>query len=95
MLIIVFGCLHGLKTFYYLSTLKQPQIMKIRTYGRTELAQLYCPHLTAQAAYRKLQQWIDLSPGLRQELLALTLNPKARTFTPMQVQRIMDRLGEP
>ena len=33
---------------------------KIRTFGRTELAQLYCPELCPQAAFRKLNQWIDL-----------------------------------
>ena len=34
---------------------------KIRTYGRTELAQLYCPTMNPRAAFRKLMQWIDLS----------------------------------
>ena len=37
----------------------------IRTYGRTELAQLYCPDLCPESAYRKLKHWIDLYPGLR------------------------------
>ena len=40
---------------------------KIRTFGRTELAQLYCPELCPQAAFRKLNQWIDLYPNLREE----------------------------
>lgn len=41
----------------------QTQIeFRIRAYGRTELAQLYCPTLTPGAAYRKLRQWITLSP---------------------------------
>lgn len=44
---------------------------KIRTYGRTELAQLYCPGLCPQAAFRKLNQWIDFHPTLRSELHAL------------------------
>ena len=44
---------------------------KIRTFGRTELAQLYCPELCPQAAFRKLNQWIDLYPNLREELLAV------------------------
>ncbi len=29
---------------------------KIRTFGRTELAQLYCPELCPQAAFRKLEK---------------------------------------
>ena len=55
---------------------------KIRTFGRTELAQLYCPELCPQAAFRKLNQWIDLYPNLREELLASGLSPKSRTYTP-------------
>ena len=46
------------------------EIFKIRTYGRTELAQLYCPALCPQAAFRKLNQWIDFHPTLRHELHA-------------------------
>ena len=37
---------------------------RIRSYGRTELAQLYNPCLTPKAAYRKLVGWIDHYPGL-------------------------------
>lgn len=37
----------------------------IRTYGRTELAQIYCPNLCPEAAFRKLKHWIDLCPDLR------------------------------
>ena len=55
---------------------------KIRTFGRTELAQLYCPELCPQAAFRKLNQWMDLYPNLREELLASGLSPKSRTYTP-------------
>ena len=40
----------------------------IRTYGRTELAQIYCPNLCPEAAFRKLKHWIDLCPGLRDGL---------------------------
>ena len=68
---------------------------KIRTFGRTELAQLYCPELCPQAAFRKLNQWIDLYPNLREELLALGLSPKSRTYTPAQVGLIVGALGEP
>lgn len=68
---------------------------KIRTFGRTELAQLYCPELCPQAAFRKLNQWIDLYPNLREELLASGLSPKSRTYTPAQVGLIVGVLGEP
>ncbi|WP_300701973.1 DUF4248 domain-containing protein [Bacteroides sp.] len=67
----------------------------IRTYGRTELAQIYCPDLCPQAAFRKLNHWIDLYPGLRDDLSALGLCPHTRTYTPAQVGLIVAALGEP
>ena len=62
---------------------------KIRTYGRTELAQLYCPGICP------LNQWIDFHPTLRSELHALVPSDKVRTYTPAQVQLIYNALGEP
>lgn len=71
------------------------ETFKTCTYGRTELAQLYCPNLCPQAAFRKFNQWIDLYPNLRNELSAHGLSPKARTYTPAQVRLIVEALGEP
>ena len=68
---------------------------EIRTYGRTELAQLYNPRLCPDSAYRKLKQWIDLYPGLRENLAASGLSPRSRTYTPAQVTLIVRALGEP
>lgn len=73
----------------------QTQIeFRIRAYGRTELAQLYCPTLTPSAAYRKLRQWIALSPGLTARLETLG-SGKSRTWTPAEVKEIVEALGEP
>lgn len=69
--------------------------MEIRAYGRTELAQLYFPHLTPQVAYRKLQYWIDVYPGLRQQLQQRGYNAHSRTFLPVHVRMIVDAIGEP
>jgi len=60
---------------------------EIRTYGRTELAQLYCPDLCPESAYRKLKHWIDLYPGLRAGLSALG------AFSPFTL--LYARPGEP
>ncbi len=68
---------------------------KIHTYGRTELAQSYFPDLCPQAAFRKLNQWIDFHPTLRSELRALVVSDKSRTYTPAQVRLIVEALGEP
>lgn len=68
---------------------------KIRTYGRTELAQFYFPDMCPQAAFRKLNQWIDLYPNLRSELVAHGLSSRSRTYMPVQVRLIVEALGEP
>ena len=54
----------------------------IRTYGRTELAQIYCPNLCPEAAFRKLKHWIDLCPDLRDGLSALGGSSRSRSYTP-------------
>lgn len=67
----------------------------IRTYGRTELAQIYCPDLCPEAAFRKLKHWIDLYPGLRDSLSASGSSSRSRSYTPAQVGLIVAALGEP
>ena len=63
---------------------------KLRTYGRSELAQYYFPSLKAMSAWEKLKSWLDLNPRLK-HLAELT----RRTFTPAEVQLIVSELGEP
>jgi hypothetical protein len=65
--------------------------LKMRAYGRIELAQLYFPHLTPRSAWRKLKGWIMVNPELRTMLEGL----KFRTFTSNQVAKIVEMLGEP
>lgn len=67
---------------------------RIRAYGRQELALLYNPDITPEAAYRKLQRWIDYAPGLR-ERLDMAGSNKGRTWTPAQVALIVEAIGEP
>ena len=66
-----------------------------KLYGRTELAQQYCPELTPDAAWRKLKRWILLNHDLTQELQQLGYTPSQRSFTPRMVDRIFHYLGEP
>lgn len=68
---------------------------RIRTYGRTELAQMYCPGMHPRAAFRKLMHWIDIYPNLNEQLYAHGYIPHSRTYTPAQVKLIVDALGEP
>ena len=67
----------------------------IRTYGRTELAQLYSPYITPDAAWRRLRRWIMFNQSLTQKLAASGYVPTQRVFTPIQVALIMEELGEP
>jgi hypothetical protein len=68
---------------------------QIRTYGKSELALLYLPDVTAHAARRTLNAWINLSPGLSDRLHQTGLSPSAHYYTPAQVRMIVEALGEP
>ena len=37
---------------------------QVRVYLKTELAQLYAPHLNPEAALRKMRKWIHRNPEL-------------------------------
>ena len=62
----------------------------IRTYGRTELAQLYFPAICPRAAWAKLRLYMNDYPRLRQLLAS-----KRRTFLPVEVSLIFETLGHP
>ena len=60
-----------------------------------ELAQKYCPDIAPESAWKKLKQWICLSPGLSDRLRELGYDGSTRSFNPAQVQAIVDAIGEP
>ncbi|MCR5240559.1 MAG: DUF4248 domain-containing protein [Prevotella sp.] len=62
----------------------------IRTYGRTELAQLYFPAICPRAAWAKLRLYMSDYP----QLYPLLSNTR-RTFLPIEVSLIFDTLGRP
>lgn len=68
---------------------------QIKAYGKGELAQLYCPHITTSAARKKLMLWINCYPNLMDGLRSIGYSEISRTFTPAQVRLIVDALGEP
>ena len=68
--------------------------MKIKAYGKGELAQLYCPNITVASARKKLMQWIGYYPHLMENLQAIGFSNASRSFTPAQVNLIVDSLGE-
>lgn len=72
-----------------------PPEFRIRSYGKSELAQLYLPTVTPCAARRTFNAWITLSPGLTDRLKSLGFSPSSHYYTPRQVQLIVEALGEP
>lgn len=70
-------------------------MFRIKEYGRMELAQLYCPDIQPESAWKKLRSWIELVPGLASQLNKLGYNGHTRNFTPAQVRAIVDAIGEP
>ena len=66
------------------------KVQSQKTFGRSELAQLYFPQLQQKSAWQKLKSWLSINPRLRL-LASLT----RRTFTPAEVALIYAELGEP
>ena len=62
----------------------------IRTYGKSELAQLYLPKHSIYTALKLFKSWLEFNPRLRH----LTKS-KTKYFTPKQVRMIVEELGEP
>lgn len=60
-----------------------------------ELAQVYSPNISKEAAWKKLKLWIESYPGLTEELLKQGYDGSQRCFTPRQVEAIVKALGTP
>lgn len=70
--------------------------MKIKEYGRTELAVIYFPNITQGSAWRKFRKLIDWQPTLAYRLeKAGYKHSKQRYFTPNQVCIIVEEIGLP
>lgn len=98
--VYAYGRLLSFSFRYVWRTFAQPKLkamenFKIRSYGRTELAIQYNPHLTPQAAWRALRHWIALNVELSSRLASLGYADGQRRFTPAMVKAIVELLGEP
>lgn len=82
-----------METIYQQTVIEKKFI--IRSYSKSELAQLYAPDITTKAAVKKLNHWIALKPGLLESLWTIGMTLKAKYYTPIQVRIIVDALGEP
>ena len=63
---------------------------EIRAYGKSELAMLYFPHMSGDAALKKFKVWLKVNPRLHP-----LLNVNGQTYTPKQVRQIVEEVGEP
>ena len=68
---------------------------RIHAYGVGELAALYSPHLSRRGAILQLWRWINYHGVLKAKLVELGYHPGVRSFTPRQVECIVEHLGEP
>jgi hypothetical protein len=67
----------------------------IRAYTKKELALLFFPDSTPETAVKHLMALIRRNDMLWDELQSASYYPKCKTFTPRQVQSIVDWLGAP
>ena len=63
---------------------------EIKFYGKSELAMMYAPELTESGARNRLRTWFKANPRLR-----YLLKVNGKIFTPRQVRKIVDEVGEP
>lgn len=70
-------------------------MFKVRIYGKSELAMLYCPNSQPQSAMKNLYRWIKGCPMLQEELKTMNCNPRRKYYFTQEVQAIIRHLGEP
>jgi hypothetical protein len=71
------------------------ETFRARTYDRRELAQMYFPEATPDAAVRHLTQWIKNCPALTEALTRLGYKPRSRILPKIIVKTIVAYLDEP
>ena len=68
---------------------------KIRSYSKKELALRYFPDSTPETAVKHLMAHIRRNDMLWDELQEMGYYSKSKTFTPRQVQAIIEWMGAP
>jgi len=74
---------------------KDVEHFRTRALSMKELAVLYSPTLTPQGAFKRLNEWIALYPGLHDKLRTTGWRKGQRVLAPVMVELIVDALGEP
>lgn len=69
--------------------------MKIKALSKTQLALMYAPELTPNAAVKRLMAWLQRDEATMQRLAASGYYKTQKLLNSRQVQIIVDFLGEP
>ncbi|NDV66757.1 DUF4248 domain-containing protein [Bacteroides sp. 224] len=67
----------------------------VKTYLKAELAMMYHPTLSKDAAMYKMKKWILHNDELREAYSRIQGNPRDHYYTPKQVELIVKYLGVP
>ncbi len=68
---------------------------KHKIYGHTELALLYFKNVQPKSASTQLARWLRRDEELWEELILAGYRKGQRVFTPLQLEIIIDHLGDP
>ena len=68
---------------------------EVKAYLKSDLAQLYFPCLSAEAALRKLRRWINFNPSLHHELYEGPEGKNDQIFSKRQVAVLVKYLERP
>ena len=67
----------------------------VHAYLKSELAQMYSPHLGPEAALRKLQKWIRRNPELYRAIYGGMEGKNEQAFSKRQVRLLIRYLDTP
>ena len=66
-----------------------------KSWGVTEFALLYFPEASPKTAYKRTYSWIQASKELQRKLREAGWQPFQKTYTPKQVNCLIEHVGEP
>ena len=68
---------------------------RLKTYKKNELAMMYFPDVTKDAASRNFRRWIRQCPPMMKELEAMGYDKNRQYLLKAEVEVIVKHLGEP
>lgn len=75
--------------------LSEEKTFELRAFDKAELALLYCPGRSAEAAVKTLMRWVNQCGPLLEALNEIGYNSYRHRFLRQEVELIVRYLGEP